>query len=127
MAGKRLSVSLTLNDKQFQSGLRKATKSIQKFGKSMQRTGESLSRNLSAPIALAGVASIKMASDFEESLNKTRVAFGESSSARLCLRRAGIFPPRTGGDGLRSDALTLAQCRSLGCCDRLACRRSECQ
>ncbi len=81
MAGKRLSVSLTLNDKQFQSGLRKATKSIQKFGKSMQRTGESLSKNLSAPIALAGVASIKMASDFEESLNKTRVAFGESSSA----------------------------------------------
>ena len=81
MAGKRLSVSLTLNDKQFQSGLRKATKSIQKFGKSMQRTGESLSKNLSAPIAFAGVASIKMASDFEESLNKTRVAFGESSSA----------------------------------------------
>ncbi len=71
MNGKRLSVSLTLNDKQFQSGLRKATKSIQKFGKSMQRTGESLSKNLSAPIALAGFASIKMASDFEESLNKT--------------------------------------------------------
>jgi hypothetical protein len=95
MAGKRLSVSLTLNDKQFQSGLRKATRAMTKFGKSMQRTGQSLSRNLTAPIGLAGLASIKMASDFEESLNKTRVAFGESSLeveafAKTTLKSFGI-------------------------------------
>ena len=95
MAGKRLSVSLTLNDKQFQSGLRKATRAMTKFGKSMQRTGQSLSRNLTAPIGLAGLASIKMASDFEESLNKTRVAFGESSVeveafAKTTLKSFGI-------------------------------------
>ena len=95
MAGKRLSVALTLNDKQFQSGLRKATRAMTKFGKSMQRTGQSLSRNLSFPIGLAGLASIKMASDFEESLNKTRVAFGESSVeveafAKTTLKSFGI-------------------------------------
>ena len=54
MAGKRLSVALTLNDKQFQSGLRKATKSMTKFGRSMQRTGQSLSRNLTLPLAAFG-------------------------------------------------------------------------
>ena len=59
MAGKRLSVSLTLNDKQFQSGLRKATKSMAKFGKSMQRTGKTLSKSLTLPIAALGVASVK--------------------------------------------------------------------
>ena len=54
MAGKRLSVALTLNDKQFQSGLRKATKSMTKFGRSMQRTGRNLSRNLTLPLAAFG-------------------------------------------------------------------------
>ena len=59
MAGKRLSIALTLNDKQFQSGLRKATKSMTKFGKSMQRTGQTLSKSLTLPIAALGVASVK--------------------------------------------------------------------
>ena len=51
MAGKRLSIALTLNDKQFQSGLRKATRSMTKFGKSMQRTGKTLSTSLTLPLA----------------------------------------------------------------------------
>ena len=59
MAGKRLSIALTLNDKQFQSGLRKATRSMTKFGKSMQRTGQTLSKSLTLPIAALGVASVK--------------------------------------------------------------------
>ena len=59
MAGKRLSVALTLNDKQFQSGLKKATRSMTKFGKSMQRTGKTLSTSLTLPIAALGIASVK--------------------------------------------------------------------
>lgn len=95
MAEKRLSVKLQLNDKDFQKGLRKASSSMKKFGRTMKRTGETLSRNFSVPIGLAGIASIKMASDFEESLNKTRVAFGESSSeveafAKTTLESFGI-------------------------------------
>ena len=58
MAGKRLSVALTLNDKQFQSGLRKATRSMKRFGASMKRTGQSLSRNLTLPLAAFGAASV---------------------------------------------------------------------
>ena len=77
---KKLSVVLTINDKQFQSGLRKASKSLKNFGKSMKRTGETLSTNLTLPIAGLAVASVKMAASMEESLNKTRVAFGDSSA-----------------------------------------------
>ena len=72
---KKLSVSLTLNDKQFQTGLKRASSSLKKFGKSMSTMGRTLTTGLTIPLGLAGVASIKMASDFEESLNKTRVAF----------------------------------------------------
>ena len=75
MAGKRLSVSLTLNDKQFQSGLRKATRAMTKFGKSMKRTGQSLSQNLTLPLAALGVTSIKLASDFAETQAKFNTVF----------------------------------------------------
>jgi hypothetical protein len=58
MAQKNLSVKLSLNDKQFQSGLKKATKSMKKFGSSMKRTGQTLSRNLTLPLVAFGAASI---------------------------------------------------------------------
>ena len=92
---KKLSVSLTLNDKQFQTGLKRASSSLKKFGKSMSTMGRTLTTGLTIPLGLAGVASIKMASDFEESLNKTRVAFGDSSSeveafAKTTLKNFGL-------------------------------------
>ncbi len=59
MAEKNLSIKLSLNDKQFMSGLRKASSSMKRFGKSMQKTGKSLSRNLTLPILAFGAASLK--------------------------------------------------------------------
>ena len=58
MAKKNLSIKLSLNDKQFQSGLRKATRQMKKFGTSMKRTGQTLSRNLTLPLLAFGAASI---------------------------------------------------------------------
>ena len=54
MAGKTLSFFLKLNDKEFQSGLRKNIQKLDKFGKKMQRTGRNLSRNLTLPLAAFG-------------------------------------------------------------------------
>ena len=93
--GKTLSVKLSLNDKQFQTGLRKATRSLGKFSRSLTNTGKNLSTQFTLPIAAAGFGAIKMASAFEESLNKTRVAFGESSGvveafAKTTLKSFGI-------------------------------------
>jgi hypothetical protein len=76
----RLSVVLGVNDKQFQTSLKKNAKKLKQFGEGIARTGRTLTNSLTLPIGLAGVASIKMASDFEESLNKTRVAFGDTST-----------------------------------------------
>ncbi len=79
MGNKTLSVRLTLNDKDFQSGLRKAQSSLKKVGKSFQKVGSSMSRNFTLPLVVAGSAAIKLASDYEESLNKVKVAFGSTS------------------------------------------------
>jgi hypothetical protein len=59
MAEKTLSIKLSLNDKQFMTGLRKATSSMKKFGRNLQRTGQNLTRNLTLPIVAMGAASIK--------------------------------------------------------------------
>jgi hypothetical protein len=58
MAQKNLSIKLSLNDRQFQSNLRKATRAMKKFGSSMKRTGQTLSRNLTLPLVAFGAASI---------------------------------------------------------------------
>tara|TARA_R110002012_G_scaffold92497_2_gene224593 strand:+ start:3237 stop:5285 length:2049 start_codon:yes stop_codon:yes gene_type:complete len=58
MAQKNLSVKLSLNDKQFQSSLKKATGKVKKFGQSMKNTGKTLSRNLTLPLVAFGAASI---------------------------------------------------------------------
>ena len=59
MAQKTLSIKLSLNDKQFMTGLRKATSSMKKFGRNLQRTGQNLTRNLTLPIVAMGAASVK--------------------------------------------------------------------
>jgi TP901 family phage tail tape measure protein len=44
----------------------------QKLGKRMRRTGFQLSRRLTAPLAAVGGASLKVAADFESSMNRVR-------------------------------------------------------
>lgn len=65
----------------FDKAMKKAQRSVKKFGVSMQRTGENLTRNITLPVLGLGIAAIKMASDYEESLNKVRVSFGTTSHA----------------------------------------------
>jgi len=59
MAEKNLSVKLSLNDKQFQSSLKKSTRSLKKFGASMQRTGQTMTRSLTLPIIGLGALAVK--------------------------------------------------------------------
>tara|TARA_B100001093_G_C26828001_1_gene1014899 strand:- start:642 stop:2366 length:1725 start_codon:yes stop_codon:yes gene_type:complete len=92
---KTLSIKLSLNDKQFQSSLKKTTRSLKKFGSSLKTTGKNLTTSITLPVLALGVASAKLASDFEEALNKVNVAFGESSDviqnfAKTTLNSFGI-------------------------------------
>ena len=71
MGEKKLSVKLLLNDKEFQTGLRKNSKRLKDLGKSMQETGRNLSVNFTLPILAAGAASVKMASDYINGIEST--------------------------------------------------------
>ena len=79
MATKNLSVKLSLNDKQFQSSLRRATRSLKRFGSSMKRTGQAMSTSLTLPIAAIGGATVKLASDFGETQSKFNTIFRDIS------------------------------------------------
>lgn len=79
MAEKTLSVKLSLNDRQFQSALRKSTRSIQRFGKKMQGFGDTMTRNITLPVVGLGAAAVKLASDFEETQSKFNTVFKDIS------------------------------------------------
>jgi len=81
MAQKTLSVKLTLNDKQFMTGLRKASSTMKKFGRNLQRTGQNLTRNLTLPIVAFGAASVKAFDDQVKAETKLRTALGDNAEA----------------------------------------------
>jgi len=90
-----LEIFLNGNSKDLEDALNSAGKKLTSFGKQMKDVGQSMSLRLSAPLALLGGAAIKMATDFNESLNKVDVAFKGSSAevqafAKNTLKSFGI-------------------------------------
>jgi hypothetical protein len=90
-----LEIFLNGNSKDLEAALSSAEKKLAGFSSKMKDIGQSLSLRLTAPLALAGGAAIKLASDFEESLNKVNVAFKDSSKdvqafAKTTLKSFGI-------------------------------------
>lgn len=81
MAEKKLSIRLSLNDKQFQSGLRKASSRMKRFGNQMQRTGQTLSRSLTLPLLAFGAASVKAFDEQIKAETSLRTALGGSEDA----------------------------------------------
>jgi len=90
-----LEIFLNGNSKDLEAALNSAEKKLSAFGSKMKDVGQSMSLRLSAPLALLGGAAIKMATDFNESLNKVDVAFKGSSAevqafAKNTLKSFGI-------------------------------------
>jgi len=81
MANNDLRVNIIGDSSKLNRSLDSASKKLKKFGKTTSDLGKSLTIFATGPIALAGGAAIKLASDFQESLNKVNVAFGSSSKA----------------------------------------------
>ena len=54
-------------------------KSIQQVSDKLSSVGNKLTVGLTAPVVAAGAASVKMASDMDESINKVEVAFGAAN------------------------------------------------
>jgi TP901 family phage tail tape measure protein len=76
VAKKSLNIFVGLNDKSFQKGLKRVSKSLTRFGSKMKRVGSNLTSKVTMPLALAGGASIKMAIDFEASMTKIQTLVG---------------------------------------------------
>ena len=95
MADQKLRVILEAKSDKLVKALEKSSNKLQQFGKDATRIGKNLSVGLTLPIAAAGGAAIKLASDFEESLNKVDVSFKSSSEsvkefAKTTLTQFGI-------------------------------------
>jgi hypothetical protein len=66
---------------QLEADLRKAERAMQASAAKFTSLGQSMTLGVTVPVLAAGAAAFKMASDYEESLNKVRVSFGESSKS----------------------------------------------
>lgn len=76
MGKKSLNIFVGLNDSSFQKGIKRVNKSLTRFGSKMKNVGSKLSTSVTAPLALAGGASLKMAVDFESSMTKIMTLVG---------------------------------------------------
>lgn len=79
----------------FSTEIQNSMRQIGQMGRQLQETGKGLSLYLTVPLLAAGAASVKFASDYEESANKVNVAFGGASDtikefAKTSLENFGI-------------------------------------
>lgn len=65
-----LEATLGLNSTQLRAGLASAQASMKRAGKRMQAVGQQMTTMISLPLAAAGIASAKLASDFEANFSK---------------------------------------------------------
>ena len=95
MAEQNLKINITGDSSKLKNALSSASSKLSSFGSKMQSVGKSLSTRLTLPLAVAGGAAVKFASDFQESMNKVDVAFGKSKKevkdfAKTTLKQFGI-------------------------------------
>ena len=81
MAEKTLSIKLLLNDKQFQSNLKKSMRSMKKFGNNMKSLGRTISTGLTLPILAFGAASVKAFDEQIKAETSLRTALGNNAEA----------------------------------------------
>jgi hypothetical protein len=67
----------------FDRAMKKAHRNIKKFGTNMQAVGSNLTRNITLPVLAIGGASIKMASDLEETRSKFKTIFSSIQGEAL--------------------------------------------
>lgn len=76
-AGINIRIGADLED--FSTAMQNVSRKMKRMGKKFQRMGKTMSRNVTLPILAIGAASIKFASDLQESVGKADVAFGQFS------------------------------------------------
>jgi hypothetical protein len=75
-----INIKFQVDLREFSTEMQNSLRTIDKFGQKMQSVGRGLTAAITLPILAVGAASVKMASDYNESLNKVDVAFKGSSA-----------------------------------------------
>ncbi len=74
-----INVRFNVDMKQFSTEMQSSLRTLAKVEKQISQLGRNMSTYITAPVLLAGAASIKFASDYNESLNKVDVSFKTSA------------------------------------------------
>lgn len=90
-----ISVDILANTRSFQRSMERVQRTMQNVGAKMQDIGKKMTASITLPIAAIGAASVKLAADFEESINKVDVAFKNNANevklwAKTTLNAFGI-------------------------------------
>jgi hypothetical protein len=80
MAERELRININGDSKGLDQALSDAQRKLVAFSGKMKDIGRTLSFSITAPLAVAGTAAVKFASDLNESLNKVEVAFKSSAN-----------------------------------------------
>jgi hypothetical protein len=76
MAQQKLGIEITGNAAGLTAALNTASGKLKAFGSKMQSVGGGLSRSLTLPLVAAGLASVKMAFDFDKSMTQIKALVG---------------------------------------------------
>ena len=122
----KLTVMFGANFKGFDKSMKNAQRKLSKWSRDTNRLGNQLTQNLTFPILALGAGAVKLASDFQESLNKVNVSFGNSSKevekfAKTTLKSFGIAE----GSALEMAALFGDMGTSLGFTQQQAANMSK--
>lgn len=74
-----INIKFQVDLREFSTEMQNSLRAIDKFGQKMQSVGRGLTAAITLPILAVGAASLKMASDYQESINKVDVAFKASN------------------------------------------------
>jgi hypothetical protein len=77
----KINVRFTVDMQQFSTDMQGTIRKMQQLGTQMNAVGQGLSTFVTLPLLAAGAASVKFASDYQESVNKVDVAFGSASTS----------------------------------------------
>mgnify|MGYP003645797888 FL=1 len=79
MGDTALNVRLGAKTGAFNKAMSGAGAKLQKFGKQVGKVGKSMSMMVTAPLLMAGAASVKLSLDFQKSMTKIQTLVGRSS------------------------------------------------
>ena len=95
MAKNRINIAIGANLKKFSSDMQNVKREMRRTSRKMKSLGQSMTRSLTAPLGLVGVASVKLAADFEQSMAKVKAVSGATGAEFKALNDNALELGRT--------------------------------